>query len=157
MDLVAIIRPSDWEFPLFVHVLGAILLMGALLVAGWSLLAAWRRREPTEVVALTRFGLWSLLLGVVPAWILMRAGAEWIYSREGYSGDDDPGWLGVGYITADLGFILLVISLVLSIVGLRRLRDDTTSSALARIVAVVALVLLVAYAVAVWAMTAKPD
>jgi hypothetical protein len=155
--VLASIRPSDWEFPLFVHVLGAVLLMGALFVSSWSLVAAWRRREGTASVALTRFGLWSLLLGVVPAWFVMRLGAEWIYDREGFTGDDNPTWLGIGFLTADAGGIVLLVSLVLSIVGLRRLRPDGTSPVLARIVALLALVVLVAYGVTVWAMSAKPD
>jgi hypothetical protein len=154
--VLAVIRPDDWKFPLLVHVFGAILLMGALLVSGWSLLSGWRKTDATEAVALTRFGLWSLLLGVVPAWIVMRVGAEWIYDREGFTGDDDPDWLGIGYIASDLGGLLLLISIVLSIIGLRRLRADTIRSALGRIVAVVALVMLVIYAISVWAMTAKP-
>jgi hypothetical protein len=87
----------------------------------------------------------------------MRLGAQWIYDREGFSGNDDPTWLGIGFFTADAGGILLLVSLVLSIVGLRRLRPGTSGSVLARIVGVLALVALVAYAVTVWAMSAKPD
>jgi hypothetical protein len=154
--VLAVIRPDDWNFPLLVHVLGAVLLMGALFVSGWSLLAGWQKTDTRDAVGLTRFGLWSLLLGVVPAWIVMRVGAEWIYDREGFTGDDDPDWLGIGYIASDLGGLLLLISIVLSIIGLRRLRADTIRSTLGRIVAVVALVMLVIYAISVWAMTAKP-
>ena len=43
----------------------------------------------------------------------MRAGAEWIYDREGFSGDGDPTWLGVGYIVADSGAALLLVALIL--------------------------------------------
>jgi hypothetical protein len=157
MTTLAVIRPSSWEFPLFLHVLGAILLMGALMVAATALVTAWRRTDGGEVRALTRLGLWTLLGGVVPAYILMRIGAEWVYSREGWGDDGDPDWLGIGYTTADVGALLILISIVLSIIGLRRLRGEAERSVLGRIVAVVALVLLVAYAVSVWAMTAKPD
>jgi hypothetical protein len=154
---LAVIRPSSWEFPLFLHVLGAILVMGTLMVAATALVAGWRRREPTEVRALTRFGLWTLLLGVVPAQILMRLAAEWIYDREGYGNDGDPDWLGIGFTTADIGSALVLISIVLSIIGLVRSRGETNRSVLGRIVAVISLFLLIAYAVTVWAMTAKPD
>jgi len=45
---------------------------------------------------------------------LMRVAAEWIRSKENYGGDDDPAWIGIGYITADLGGLLLLISIVLT-------------------------------------------
>jgi hypothetical protein len=154
---LAVIRPSEWEFPLFLHVLGAILLMGALMVTATALVTAWRREDRVAARALTRFGLWSLLVGVVPAFILMRVAAEWIASKENFGEDDDPAWLGVGYITADFGAALILVSIVLSIIGLRRLRGEADRSVLGRIVGVIALLLLVAYAVAVWAMTGKPD
>ena len=43
----------------------------------------------------------------------MRVGAEWIYSKEFGNSDEDPGWIGVGYITADAGALLLLIALIL--------------------------------------------
>ena len=62
-------------------------------------------------------------MAALPAWILMRVGAEWTYSREGWDDvPDEPGWLGIGYFTADLGGVLLLLSLVLAAVGLRQLR-----------------------------------
>lgn len=156
MTTVAAIRPDSWNFPLFLHVLGAILLMGTLLVAATVLVAAWRRRDGNEVTALTRFGLWSLIAGVVPAYLIMRIGAEWIYSKEGF-GDSDPDWVGIGYITSDLGAVLILLSIVMSIIGLRRLRGEPRERLiLGRIVGAVALLLIAGYAVAVWAMTTKP-
>jgi hypothetical protein len=151
----AIIRPSDFEFPLFLHVLGALLLMAALMVTATVLVSAWRRSDPREVTALTRFGLWTLLAGVVPSFVLMRLSAEWILDKWDFP--EDPDWVGIGYLVSDLGLLLILISIILSIIGLRRVRRGTDRSVLGRIVGVVALFLLVAYAVAVWAMTAKPD
>ena len=153
--VVAAIRPSDWEFPLFVHVLGAILLMGTLFVAAAVLLAAWRKQEPGEVATLTRFGLWTIIVGVLPAYLIMRVGAEWIYDKENFG--DDPDWIDIGYATADLGAILTLISIVLAIVGIRQLRAaDRDRLWLGRIVGAIALLLLIGYAIAVWAMTGKP-
>jgi hypothetical protein len=156
MTTLAVIRPSSWEFPLFLHVLGAILVMGALMVTAIALVAAWRRTEPREVRALTRFGLWTLIAGVVPGYILMRVGAEWIYDREGWGSDGDPDWLGIGYFTADLGGALILVSLVLAIIGLVRLRGEAERSVLGRIVGLLTLLVIAGYAVAVWAMTTKP-
>ena len=157
MSTVAAIRPSEWEFPLFLHVLGAVILMGTVFVSAVVLLAAWRKRDPREVASLTRFGLWTIILGVVPSYVLMRIGAEWIYSREGFGDDGDPDWIGIGYTVADIGFLLILVSIVLAIVGIRRLKGaDREKVWVGRVTGVIAVFLLVMYSVAVWAMTGKP-
>jgi hypothetical protein len=147
---LAIIRPDDWNLPLFVHVLGAMLLVGTLLLAGIVLL--WRRDGPTP----SRLGFRVLLLGVLPSYVVMRVGAQWVYSVEGFGGED-PDWIAVGYITSDAGALLLLVALVLTGIAARRERRANVGGAvLTRIAGGIAYLLLVAYVVAVWAMTAKP-
>jgi uncharacterized integral membrane protein len=156
MSVLAAIRPSDWEFPLFVHVLGAMVLVGGLItVVGFQALA-WRGRDRTDVLAFDRAAFWALLTVAIPGWIVMRLGGEWIYSEEGWSGEDDPSWLGIGYTTADLGLPLLLIATILAGLAMRRSRRGEGTSVLGRIATPLAVILLVAYLVAVWAMTAKP-
>ena len=52
----------------------------------------------------------------LPGYIVLRIGGEWLYSREGWDdlpeGVDDPTWLTIGYIVADLGALLLLASLI---------------------------------------------
>jgi hypothetical protein len=150
-------RPNDVNVPLFLHVLGAMLLVGTLLVVAVALLV--RRRDEGDTVALTRFGLRTLLIGVVPSYILMRVGAQWTESAEDLPDIvEESAWIGIGYITADAGILLLVISIVLAVIGLRRLsRPEGGGTRAARAVGVISTLLLVAYLVAVWAMSAKPD
>lgn len=148
--MLALVRPDSWNLPLFVHVLGAFTLIGSLLLVSAALLRAWRV-EGDDGVALQRTGFRALLLLVVPSYVVMRIGAQWIESRENFSEDDEPGWLGVGYITADLGALLILVSIVLAAIGLRR-----AGRVPGRVVAVISTLLLLAYLVAVWAMTAKP-
>jgi hypothetical protein len=156
--LLAALRPTDWDFPLFLHILGATILVGGLVVAVAAQVLAWRRQEPADVVTFGRAAFWSLLAVALPGWIVMRVGAEWIYSKEGWSGEDDPSWLGVGFLTADLGGIILLVTLVLAGIGARQVaRSGGARSVFARIAAPFASLLLAAYLVAVWAMTAKPD
>jgi hypothetical protein len=158
MSVLAQTRPTDWGFPLFLHVLGAMILVGGLVTALGLQVYAWRRREPGDLVAYSRGAFWSLLTVALPGWIVMRVGAEWIYSKEGWSGDNDPGWLGIGYIAADAGFLVLLLTILLAGLGLRGLRKSGgTSNTLGRVATPLATILLVAYLVAVWAMTAKPD
>ena len=154
--MLAAVRPDSVNVPLFVHVLGAMLLVGTLVVVAVTLLAAWRRSDAEAAGALTRFGLRTLLIGVLPSYIVMRIGAQWTEAEENIPEDADLAWLGVGYITADLGAVLMLVAIVLAVLGLRRLRATPPRPAFGRAVAVIAVTLLAAYIVAVWAMTAKP-
>jgi hypothetical protein len=106
--MIAAVRPNAWDLPLFLHVLGATLLFGATLATAVLSLAGWRR--PT-VTMLARSTFWTLLIVSIPAWALMRGGAAWIYSKEGFSGDNDPTWIGVGFAVADLGLLVLLLTL----------------------------------------------
>ena len=156
--MLAATRPTGWDFPLFLHVLGAMVLVGGLTVAVAFQLLAWRKRDPADVAAFTRAGFRALLAVALPGLIVMRIGAQWVYSKEGWSGDNDPAWLGIGYLTADLGGILLLITIILAGLGARRLgRSGGTASLLTRIATPLATVLLIAYVIAVWAMTTKPN
>ena len=79
-------------------------------------------------------------------------------SKEGFDGEDEsPAWLGIGYITAEAGGLLILISIILTGLGVRRMRRaDARASVLVRIGTVLVTIVLAAYVVAVWAMTAKP-
>ena len=150
-------RPTAWDFPLFLHVLGAMILVGGLVVAVGMQFFAWRRRDPADVAAFSRGAFWALLTVALPGWIVMRAGGEWIRSKEGWS-SPDPSWLGIGYLTADAGFLVLLVTLLLAGLGVRQLRrSGGGSSILGRIATPLATILLIMYLVAVWAMTTKPD
>jgi hypothetical protein len=148
--LFAIIRPDSWNLPLFVHVAGAMLLVGMLVVT--LALSAGAARGGEGAAALARLSFRTLLLGVLPAYVVMRGGAEWIASEEAVG---DPTWVGIGYMTADGGLLLTLIAIGLAWRAARRGVDGP--GGLGRAVMVIAAVLLLAYAVAVWAMTAKPS
>jgi hypothetical protein len=100
---------------------------------------------------LTRLGFRALVLGVLPADIVMRVGAEWVASQESLG---DSTWLGIGYSTADGGLVLAIVATVLAWRATRR--GAGGPGGLGRATVVVAGVLLVAYAVTLWAMAAKP-
>jgi hypothetical protein len=152
MTIVATVRPDSWDFPLFLHVLGAMILVGGLL-AGASSLALARGD-----VKFLRLGYRSLLAVALPGWLLMRIAAEWIASREGWTaeGVPTPTWLGIGFILADAGGLILLVSLIVGGVGVRRLRAGQGATLL-RTTLVLSVVLLGAYVVAVWAMAGKPS
>jgi hypothetical protein len=149
--MLAAIRPGDWNVALLFHVGGAMLLVGFLTVAALSFVRAAGAGRPDDTPVLARVGFRTLLLGALPAYVVMRVGAEWIASRENVS--DDAAWIGIGYIVSDLGLLLLLMATFIAARSSRRARDGGTAG---RAAAILSLVLLVAYAVAVWAMTAKP-
>jgi uncharacterized membrane protein len=156
--MLAAIRPTGWDFPLFLHVLGAMILVGGLVVAVSMQLLAWRRRDPADAAAFSRGAFRALLTVALPGWIVMRAGGEWIRSREGWTGENDPSWLGFGYFAADVGVLLLLVTVLLAGLGVRQLRRfGGGASILARVATPLATILLILYLVAVWAMTTKPD
>jgi hypothetical protein len=152
MTIVATVRPDSWNFPLFLHVLGAMILVGGLL-AGASSLALARGD-----VKFLRLGYRSLLAVALPGWLLMRIGAEWIASREGWNheGVPTPTWLNIGFILADAGGLILLVSLIVGGIGVRRLRAGQGATLL-KTTLVLSVVLLGAYVVAVWAMAGKPS
>jgi len=153
ISLLAAHRPTDWNFPLFVHVLGAMILVGGLL-AGASLITF--ARGDTRFL---RLGYWALLLVALPGYLVMRIGAQWIYSKEGWDDLPDaeiPTWIDLGFIIADLGALLTVIALVVGGIGVRRLREGK-GAGLLKATMVIAWLVLAAALVAVWAMSGKPD
>jgi hypothetical protein len=153
VTVLAAIRPDDWNFPLLLHVFGAMILVGGLVAAVTALLLGWRR----DTLWYSRLGFWVLLAVVFPAWWVMRIGAEWIYSKENFEEGNEPDWVGIGYLTAEPGLLLILIAIIVTGIGVRRLRGgEGATSGLTRIGGVLATLLLVAYTIAVWAMTTKP-
>ena len=150
-----LIRPDSWNLPLFVHVAGAMVVTAALVVTVGSLALAWRATGE-ERAAITRFGFRTLLYAGIPAYLVMRIGAEWILSRENIPTDNEPGWVGIGYGTADLGGILILIATILTGVGVRKLRGGG-GGGLAKAATVLASLVVVLYVIAIWAMTTKPS
>ena len=147
--MLAAMRAGSVDLPLFLHVLGAMVLVGGLLVTTTSVLVA--RGD----VRLLRLGYLSLLAVCLPGYVVMRIGAEWTYAKEHHEDlPSDPTWIGIGYATADAGALLLVLALILGGIGVRRLRDGRTG--LVRASLFLSVVLLVAYVVTIWAMGAKP-
>jgi hypothetical protein len=152
MSVLATVRPDSWNFPLFLHVLGAMILVAGLVTGTAALFFA---RGDAKLL---RLGFWSLMLVSFPGWIVMRLGAQWIYSREGWDKVPNrliPSWLNIGSLVADAGGLVLVITLIIGGIGVRRL-EAGKGSGLLKATLVLSVVLLAAYVVAVWAMAGKP-
>jgi hypothetical protein len=148
--MLAAIRSDSVNFALLVHVIGAMILVGGLLTTATAVFVGWRG----DIAAL-RLSYKTLVALVVPGWIVMRIGAEWVYSKQNLGDQPDQTWLGIGFVTADLGLLLLLLALILGGIGAWHARGGG-GDALLKASGVIAALLLAAYVVAVWAMGAKP-
>jgi hypothetical protein len=146
-------RPDSWNIALIVHVFGAMVLVGGLVTASAAGLLGWN----DATGQLRRLSAFTLLVVAFPGWIVMRVGAEWIASKEGLDNlPSDPTWLSIGFMTADGGGVLLLISLILSGVGVRRARNGG-GGGLLKAASVISTLLVAVYIVTVWAMGGKPS
>lgn len=148
-SVLAAIRPDDLNVPLFLHVLGAMLLVGSVIAAAGTLLAPGFGGDPA---GLRRFAFRTLLFAGLPSYVLMRVAAEWLYSKGYDEVEDDPAWIGIGYITADIGAILFLLALICAGIASAKSKDR-----LGRAAGVLVAIALVGWLVAVWAMGAKPS
>jgi hypothetical protein len=155
MTLLGAIRPDDWNLPLFLHVLGAMTLVGALVLVVVSLASA----RGGDSAAALRLGYRSLLLAAIPGWIVMRASAQWIASKEGLDDlDDPPAWVDIGFITSEPTLLLLIGATICAGMAARRSREGGRSfGGLNTAALVLVTISLLAYVVAIWAMSARPS
>lgn len=152
--MLAAFRASDVEFPLFVHVLAAMVLVGSLLLAGTALLSA--RRDGSA--ALTRLGYRALLIGVLPSWLITRVFAQILLDKPIYEAQEEATWVTIGFVTTEPGLLLLIGATVAAGVGSRRaLREGGPVGASGRVAAVLTWIMVAGYVVAIWAMTTKPE
>jgi len=148
--MLAAIRPDSWNLPLFLHVLGSTLTFGAtatLALVGFAGLRSGPERAAWLRSLAFRIGGYVL----VPAFILMRSGAQWIADKEYPGNAKTPGWLDVGFIVTEPGAILVIVMLILAWLAARR---PGFRGAVA--VPWLASVYLLALGIAWFAMSAKP-
>jgi hypothetical protein len=147
MSAISLVRPTEWEIPLFLHVLGAMVLVGAVLLAGTAIVAASRSGD----VAAMRLGYRSLLLVALPAWLVMRVSAQLTLEESGYN--EDEAWIGIGFGTSEISLLPLVAATVLARISVRR----SEAGGRLRAATILIGIALVLYLVAILAMTVKPS
>jgi hypothetical protein len=142
--VIAFSRPF---WPLFLHVLGAMTTVGAILTAILLLLAAWKRPDAVFL----RRATFTTLLAAIPFYALLRVFGQVMYNREKDAfGGNDPTWVGIGFIFADAGALVLLITIGLAFWWLR-----SGKAIAARIATGTSSVLLVLLTIAMLAMSGK--
>ena len=145
--MIAAVRPTGWDLPLFLHVLGATALFGA--VSTVALLAMVGVRRP-ERVRLARGSFGTLLTVALPAWALMLGAGTWVNSKEDLP--TKTHWVQVPVGIAGSGLLLLLLATGVAFAWTRRPYGSWQPQALGALSAV----FTVALAIAWWIMTAKP-
>jgi hypothetical protein len=143
--------PADIR--VFIHVAGAMALVATLTLAVFALINAHRKGDEAAV----RFAYRVLVRGVLPAYVVMRVGAQLVLSYE-HLDKAKAAWLTIGFITSDAGALLLLITIAISGRRLKRTKggESSTHATALRAATVLCGVLIAAYVVAIWAMTTKP-
>ncbi len=153
MTALAATRPDAWNLPLFLHVLAALVLVGVLVLVAVSLAGVSRNGSAAAV----RLSFRSLLFAALPAWIVMRFSAQWLLSEENLD-EEAPGWVDIGFMTSESTLLLLIAATVCAGVAARRAgRGAEPGTGVSRAVVILLGISLLAYLVAIWAMTTKPS
>ena len=155
MTVLGAIRPDDWNLPLFLHVLAAMTLVGALALVVLSLASA----RGDDSAAGLRVAYRALLLAAIPSWIVMRLSAQWIADKEGLTDlDEPPAWVDIGFLTSEPTLLLLIAATVCAGIAARRAREGGGRSfgGLNTAALVLVTISLLAYVLAIWAMSTKP-
>jgi hypothetical protein len=144
VTVLAFSRPF---WPLFLHVLGAMLTWGAV---GTALLLSFVTLRRPDAAFLRRATFRTLLVAI-PFYVLLRVFAQVIYDREkDVFGGKDPTWVGIGFIASDLGLLLL-----LAAIGCAYWWTRSGKQIAGRLVAGLSSLLLVLLTLAMLAMSGK--
>jgi len=151
--MLAVVRPSAWNLPLFFHIAGAMFLVASLIVALYAVRVARARGDQPAAQFLARVLLWVTL----PSYLVMRIFAQIIANKE-HLDKANPTWLGIGFTASDAGLVLLFAVLIMTGLVARRTKQGTSvaGSGQLRATGIITGLLIAAYVVAIWAMTTKP-
>ena len=132
--MIAYSRPF---LPLFLHVLGAMVLFGVVLAT--LILALARKPKAFPVLPIV----------ALPAWAITLVGGHWLESREGLT-HTSPGWLTTGMAILEPGVLVL-----LAMIGVAFWWKRSSKPVAGRILAALSSLYVVLLAVAWLAMSGK--
>jgi hypothetical protein len=154
MSMLAALRVEG--LPIFLHILGAMVLVGSLLLAGTVLAGVWRDGSAER----TRLAYRTLLMVVLPSWLVTRVFAQVVLDKPAFDTavDDEHAWVEIGFISTEPMLLLLIGAIVATGVGSRKaLREGGPVGTSARVATVLTWLLVVVYVITIWAMTTKPE
>jgi heme/copper-type cytochrome/quinol oxidase subunit 1 len=154
--MLGAIRPSDWNWLLFGHLLAAFALVAGLTVVTLTSLAAARSGRGTHAPLLQTIAFRTNLVAVIPAFVAVHVLGGILAGREFPGGSEEPGWLHTSFVITTVATVVVVALALLQYVLVRRARAGRTSDLQVRAAACVPPFVLAALLVVVVLMAGKP-
>jgi branched-subunit amino acid ABC-type transport system permease component len=155
--VLALIRPTDWNWLLFGHLLAAFALVAGVIVVCLTSLAATRPGRPELATLLRSIGLRANLIVVIPAFIAIHVLGGILADREFPGDSNEPSWLGTSFAITTIVTLVAVALAFLQYWTLRRTRAGSLSGWPGQVAASVPLLVLAALAAVIVLMAGKPS
>lgn len=152
--MIAVVRPTDWNWLLLGHIGSAMLLVGGLMVVTMASLVALRKVPAEQVPLLQGIAFGVNLVVVIPALIAVHVFGGILSDRE-YDGHE-PTWLSTGFAITTVATIVALLLAVVQFWVLRRARAGQRGGWQATLTASVGPLLLAAMVAAIVLMAGKP-
>jgi hypothetical protein len=154
--MLAAIRPTDWNWLLFGHLLAAFALVaGVIVVILTSAAATWSGR-PEHTPLLRSIGFRTNLVVVIPAFVAIHILGGILADREFPGNTNEPGWLGASFAITTIATLVAVVLALLQYWALRRSRAGSLGGWQALTATCVPPVMLAALVVVIALMAGKP-
>ena len=155
--MLAAIRPGDWNWLLFGHLLAAFSLVAGLTVVTLTSLAAVGRGPGPPTLLLQTIAFRTNLVVVIPAFVAVHVLGGILAGREFPGGSEEPGWLDTSFVITTVATVVAVALALLQYLLVRRARAGRTGDLQARAAACVPPLVLAALLVVVVLMAGKPS
>ena len=154
--MLAAIRPTDWNWLLFGHLLAAFALVaGVIVVILTSAAATWSGR-PEHTPLLRAIGFRTNLVVVIPAFVAIHILGGILANREFPGDTNEPSWLGASFAVTTIATLVAVVLALLQYWALRRSRAGSQGGWQALTATCVPPVILAALVVVIVLMAGKP-
>ena len=154
--MLAAIRPNEWNWLLFGHLLAAFALVaGVIVVTLTSAAAAWSGR-PEQAPLLRGIGFRTNLVVVIPAFVAIHVLGGLLADREFPGDTKEPGWLGASFAITTIATVVAAVLAGIQYWAVRRARAGSVGGWQGLTATLVPPVVLAALVVVIVLMAGKP-
>jgi len=154
--VLAAIRPTDWNWLLFGHLLAAFALVAGVIVVILTSAAAMWSGRPQHAPLLRTIGFRANLVVVIPAFVAIHILGGLLADREFPGGTKEPSWLGASFAITTIATVVAVVLALLQYWTLRRARTGSVRGWQALTATCVPPVVLAALVAVIVLMAGKP-